>query len=63
MGSPSVLVNVTGADRFRQTREASTVVSRAMTGLMSSPNSGSGSSPVSQRTQWGSACPNLISPG
>ena len=34
-----------------------------MTGLMFSPNSGSGSSPVSQRTQYGSACPNLISPG
>jgi hypothetical protein len=63
MGSPSVFLSATGTDRFHQTREASTVVSRAMTGLMFSPNSGSGPSPVSQRTQYGSACPNLISPG
>ena len=62
MGSPSVFVSATGTDRFHQTREASTVASRAMTGPMFSPNSGSGSSPVSQRTQYGSACPNLISP-
>jgi hypothetical protein len=63
MGSPSVFVSATGTDRFHQTREASTVVSRATTGLMFSPNSGSDSSPVSQRTQYGSACPNLISLG
>jgi hypothetical protein len=58
-GSSSVFCTSTGSARFIQTQPESRGASRAMTRLEKSPNSGSGSSPVSQRTQYGSACPNL----
>ena len=47
-----------GVARFHQTCEASLVTSPAVTALANSAKSASGSSPVSQRTQHGSARPN-----
>ena len=62
-GSPSVFSRRSGIARLHQTQETSLVISPAVTALANSANSASGVSPVSQRTQYGSACPNRTGPG